>query len=86
MLNLDIQWFGEYFVSHEAVDLFRIEVIDLAIQNCFPCSIQQSIYTLTDNLQPEVLSSHAFWQIDQSRHHDQIASGQMPNPLSPILP
>ena len=43
MLNLDIHRPGECFVSHEAVELFRIEVSDLVIQDCLPGFIQQSI-------------------------------------------
>jgi len=86
MLDLDIHRLGKCFVSHEAVDLFRIEVVDLAIQDCLPRSIKQSVQALTGDLQPEVLSVRAFWQVDQPRRHDQIASRQVLDPSSPLLP
>jgi hypothetical protein len=60
ILNPDVHWLGERFVSHEAVDLCRVEVVDLATQYCLPCSIKQLVQALTDGLQSEFLSVIVF--------------------------
>lgn len=73
-LNPDVQWLRGNFVSHEAVDLFRIKVIDLAVQNRLPRSVQQSIQAFTYGLQPEIIISMIFLQLNQSSHNDQVVS------------
>jgi hypothetical protein len=56
LLDLDVQWLGENFISHE-VDLFRIKVVDLPIQNCLLRSVQQPTQTLADGRQPEIVDT-----------------------------